>query len=289
MPVIQKEREPERKSLPGENPASAHPDRHHNRPPLEEVIPIEFKEELLREKPDFLVVMERYLDAANRAEATDEETLGKCGDLVKGYRACLSHINETHKIVKEPYLKGGRLVDAQKNELADRIEAAKRKVEGIGNAFVAKREAEQRAERERIAAEQRAAAEKAAAAERERERAEAEARRAQQEAANEEERIAAEKRAAEAAAAAEEAMSVAALAPVAETKPEPVRSDAGATVSGKQAWQSEVTDYTVAFCAVEDDPKVREAIDKAVARLVKAGKRSIEGVRIWPVAAANFR
>jgi len=289
VPVIQKEREPERKALPGENPASAQPDRLHNKPPLEEVIPIEFKEELLRERPDFLIVMERYLGAADRAEAVDDETLGKCGDLVKGYRACLSHITETHKLVKEPYLKGGRLVDAEKNALTERLDAAKRRVEGIGNSFVAKREAEQRAERERIAAEQRAAAERAAQAERERERAEAEARRAQQEAANDEERRAAEERAAQAADEAERAMSDAALAPSTQAAPEPVRSDAGATVSGKYEWQSEVTDYTVAFVAVEDDPKVREAIDKAIARLVKAGKRSIEGVRIWPVAKANFR
>ena len=41
--------------------------------------------------------------------------------------------------------------------------------------------------------------------------------------------------------------------------------------------------------AVSDNPKVREAIDKAVAGLVRAGKREIEGVRIWPVAKANFR
>ena len=40
---------------------------------------------------------------------------------------------------------------------------------------------------------------------------------------------------------------------------------------------------------MKDDPKVREAIDAAVKRLVKAGKRELVGVRIWPVAKANFR
>lgn len=274
---------------PGENPTSAPARLGHNKPPLEELIPEEFRAELLRERPEFLTKLDQLVDAAERAKVEDEESLGKCGDLVKAYRACLSHIDKTHKAVKEPHLLAGRLVDAEKNSLVERVQAAKKRVESIGDAFVAKRDAELRAERERIAAEQRAAAEKAAAAERERERAEREAIAAQQNAANEEERRKAEQRAAEAAAAAEEAMSAAALAPASNGAPEPVRSDAGATVSGKQDWQCEVTDYTVAFVAVEDDARVREAIDKAVARLVRAGKRQIEGVRIWPVAKANYR
>lgn len=286
MPVKTIEREPEPQALPGEAPASAGVG--HNRPPIEETVAAEFREELLRDRPDFMLTLEQLVEAADRAKAEDDETLGKCGDLVKRYRALKSHIETTHKTVKQPYLDGGRAADAEKNELVDRVEAAKRKVEAIGNAFVAKREAEQRAERERIAAEQRAAAERAAEAERQRERAEAEARRAAENAANEEERRAAEQRAAEAAAEAERAMSDAALSPVV-AKAEPVRSDEGATVSGKQEWQSQVTDYEVAFIAVADDEKVREAIDKAVARRVRAGTRKIEGVRIWPVAKANFR
>lgn len=290
MPVVQKEKPaPETRPLPGENPASANPDRHHNRPPLEEVIPIEFREELLRERHDFLDVMERNIGAADRAVATDDETLGKCGDLVKNYRACLAHISDAHKVVKEPYLQGGRLVDAEKNALVERIEAAKRKVEKIGNDFVAQREAEREAERRRIEAEQREAAEKAAAAAREQERLEAEAERARQEAASEEERIAAERRAEQARIEAEEAMAAAPLAAAAPDDSRLVRSDAGATVGGRQEWQSQVTDYEVAFMAVSDDEKVREAIDKAIARRVKAGARTIEGVRVWPVAKANFR
>jgi hypothetical protein len=261
----------------------------HNKPPLEEVVPEEFRAELLRARPDFFTKLEDAVGAADRANAVDDETLGRCGDLVNVYRALAKHIDAAHKTVKEPYLTGGRIVDAEKKALADRVDEAKRRVEAIGNGFVAKRQAEQRAEQERIAAEQRAAAERAAAAERERERAEREAILAQQQAANAEERAAAEERARIAAEEAEAAMSAAALAPAAAAASEPVRSDAGATVSGKQDWQSQVEDYTVAFMAVEDDEKVREAIDKAIARRVRAGSRKIEGVRIWPVAKANFR
>jgi hypothetical protein len=268
-------------------PAPAHIG--HNKPPLEELIPVEFRAELLRERPDFLTKLNDLIAAADRAKAEDDATLGKCGDLVKAYRACASHIDATHKAVKEPHLVAGRLVDAEKNALAGRLTEAKAKVEAIGNAFVAKREAEQRAERERIAAEQRAAAERAAQAERDRVAAEQEAARAAAEATTQAERDAAAERAAQAAREAEEAMAAASLAPATAARAEPVRSDAGATVSGKQDWACEVEDYAAAFRAVKSDPKVKEAIDAAVKRLVRAGQRELKGVRVWPVAKANFR
>jgi hypothetical protein len=208
---------------------------------------------------------------------------------VKAYRAILAHINATHKTAKQPHLDAGRLVDAEKNALIGPVEEAKRKVEAIGDAFVAKRDAAAKAERERVAAEQRAAAERAAAAERERERAEREAEQAALAAKSEEERQAADERARISAEEAARAMAEAALAPAAPEKVEPVRSDAGSTVSGKQEWKSQITDYTLAFIAVESNEKVREAIDRAVAALVRAGTRSIDGVRIYPVAKANFR
>lgn len=272
---------------PEAQPAAVH--MGHNKPPLEEIIPEEFRAELLREKPDFLNRMNDLVTAADRAHAEDDDSLGRCGDLVNAYRSAIKHIDVTHKAVKQPHLDAGRLVDAEKNALVDRVNDAKRKVETIGNAFIAKREAAQRAERERIATEQRAAAERAAQAEASRVRAEREAAEAQRAATTEDERKAAAERAAQAARDAEEAMAAAALAPAADNKPDPVRSDAGSTVSGKQEWQAEIEDYAKAFKAVKTDPKVKEAMDAAIKRLVRAGQREIAGVRIWPVAKASFR
>lgn len=274
---------------PGENPASAPAPMGHNKPPLEEIIPAEFRDELLRERPDFLTKLDQAVEAADRVKVVDDESLGRAGDLVNLYRAMIKHIDATHKAVKQPYLEGGRLVDAEKNALHGRVSEVKQRVEDIGNMFVARRDAERKAEQERIAAAERAAAERAAAAERERQEAERRAQEAARSAASEEERRVAEEQAAEAARKAEEAMADAALAPAATEKTEPVRSDAGATVSGKQEWRSEIEDYGKAFRAVKDDLKVREAIDAAIKRLVRAGKREINGVRIWPVAKANFR
>lgn len=274
---------------PEQRSQAAPPPAGHNRPPLDELIPQEFREALLSDRPDFDVKMRDLVDAANRAKADDDETLGRCGDLVKSYRAIIAHVEATHKAVKAPYLEGGRLVDAERKAMLAPVEAAKAKVEAIGNAYVAKREAEAKAERERILAEQRAAADAASRAERERIEAEQAAARALADAANEEEREAAASAAAEAARRAEEAQRAAALAPAAPAERTLIHSDAGATVGGKQEWLCEVEDYTKAMRHVRSDPKVKEAIDAAIKRLVRAGQRELTGVRIWPVAKANFR
>jgi len=275
--------------LPGENPAGAPAGIGHNKPPLEELIPEEFRAELLRERPDFLAKLDQYVGAAGRAVATNDDELARCGDLVNAYRALLKHIDATHTAVKAPHLLAGRLVDAEKNALKAGVEEAKVKVERIGNAYVADREAKRRAEEERLAAEQRAAAARAAAAERDRLEAERKAAAAAAEARSAEERAAAEREAEEARQRSQEAMADAALSAAAPGKVEPVRSDAGAAVSGKVEYQSQVEDFGKAFRAVKDDERVKEAVEKAIARLVRAGKREILGVRIWPVAKASFR
>ncbi len=169
---------------PSQAAPSAPPPAGHNRPPLDQLIPQEFREALLAEKPEFIKKMDDLVEAAERAKATDDETLGRCGDLVKSYRAVIAHVEATHKAVKAPYLEGGRLVDAERKAMLEPVERAKAKVEAIGNAYVAKRDAEARAERERVLAEQRAAAEAAARAERERIAAEQAATRALADAAN---------------------------------------------------------------------------------------------------------
>lgn len=261
----------------------------HNQPPLEDRIQMEFREELLTDKPEFLTVYENLISAVPRVAVIDDETLGKAGNMVKKLRAAEAHVDATHKTVKQPYLDSSRACDAEKKRLVGPLSEARAQVQRHMDNFTARREAEQRAERERIAAEQRAAAEAAARAEREREEAEQAAARAAAEAKSEEDRAAAAEKAREAAEKAEKAMAVASHAPAAPSRSEPVRSDEGTSVSGRTVWNSEVTDYTLAFIHVEDHPKVREAIDKAIAQQVKAGKRTLEGVRIWPTTQAIAR
>lgn len=261
----------------------------HNTAPLDEEARAKFRDQLLSEHPQFMQRLDDLEAAAGRVDVHDDDTLGRAGDLVKMFRSHAKHITETHEAVKKPYLEAGRAVDAQKNTLCGRLDDMKRQVEPKMNTYLAAKEAEQRAERERIAAEQRRLAEQAQAAERERQRAEQEAIEAARAATNDDERAAAEERRVAAAQAAEEAQAAAALAPAAAAKAEPVRSDAGSTVSGKQVWNSKVDDYPKAFKAVKDDAAVREAIDKAIARLVRAGKREIPGTTIWPTTQAIAR
>lgn len=283
MPIVQAAPEPEVVDL---NPRAV---MGANEPPIEEQIAMEFREALLSERPDFMVRMESAVEAVGRAEVVDDETLGKAGDLAKILRACEAYVAEVHKAVKEPHLARSRACDAEKNALTGKITVARSRLADVMNAFMAKREAERRAEEMRRAAEARAAAEAAAKAEREAREAELAAQRAMAEAANEAEREAAAARAAEAQREAEQRMADAALAAAPVGKAEPVRSDTGSTISGRTVWQSQVEDYAKAMKAVKSDPKVREAIDAAVQRLVKAGQREIPGTRIWSTTQAVAR
>lgn len=268
---------------------AAPPPAGHNKPPVDEEARAAFRERLLSDRPDFEQKLDDIEAGAGRVRVTNDEEYGRAGEFIKIMRGAAGHINDAHKAAKEPYLEGGRAVDAAKNVLIARLDDAKAKVQPLMNEYAARKDAEERAERARIAAEQRAAADRAAAAERERQQAEADARRAAAEATNAEERAAAQARADEAARIADEAMEAASLAAAAPARAEPVRSDTGVSISGTTVWNSEVEDYAKAFKVVKTDPKVKEAIDKAIARLVRAGQREIPGIRIWPTKQAVAR
>lgn len=232
----------------------------HNRPPMDVEARSDFDEKLAlskatRGKIDELVA------SADRAKAFNEDSLGKCGELVKQIRAADSVVSSTHETVKAPYLAAGRAVDAAKNELATKLAGAKKVVEDKQKTFLREEQARRDTEARRI----RDAQEQA-----DRERREQEA----------------------AAAAAGEP--IAAPEPVYAPPPptarmEPIRGDFGATVSTTKKKLCEVTDYTLAFMKVEKNAKVREAIDKAIAALVRAGEHEIDGVRIWDDIAVSNR
>ena len=237
----------------------------HNRPPLDAEAAAAFDEKLA-ETAGFLSKLEQLIEAADRAAVTDDVTLGHAGDLVASYRKADRYVSETHKAVKEPYLAAGRAVDAKKNEITARIQVARRKVDAVANRFLNERAARERAERERIAAEQRRQAEEAASAQ---------ALRDEAAATNDAEAM--------------EHVPVIAAPAAMPARAEPVRSDAGTTVSGRTITKAEVTDYTAAFAAVQSNPKVREAIDKAVQALARAGQRDIPGARVWEEQAMAAR
>lgn len=258
MPIAHETAEP----LPTEAPAP----RHHNEPPLEERVQMEFRDQMLAERPDFLRRYDDAIAAVGRAKVTDDETLGRAGDLDKVLRAAGQHIDATHKTVKQPYLDGGRACDAEKNRLAGPLAEARATLASQMNGYMAEREAARRAAEAERLAEERRQAELAAQAERER-----------QAALGQDDSHALS------------GVEVIAMAAAAPKRAEPVRSDLGVTVSGRTVWNSEVEDFAKAFKAVKGDEKVRQAIADAVQRLVRAGQREIPGVRIWSTIAAQAR
>jgi hypothetical protein len=109
----------------------------HNHPPASERIPAEFREALLTERPDFLQLLDNLSGAVERAKCDDEDTLVRCGQLVVTLRKAEQHVAEIHKAQKNPYLEAGRLVDAQKNALVERIAQQRETIEGLQKDYLA--------------------------------------------------------------------------------------------------------------------------------------------------------
>lgn len=68
-----------------------------------------------------------------------------------------------------------------------------------------------------------------------------------------------------------------------------VRGDLGARVAAQTEWKFEVTDFAKLPIAIRKHPTVLEAINKVIARQIKAGERKIAGVKIWPATKASVR
>lgn len=235
-----------------------------NRPPLDVEARYEFDRALDAIKPDMRGRIVDLVSAADRAAAVDEESAGRCGELVKQIRAAAKAVDDAHVTAKAPYLAAGRAVDDAKKELRNSLDDAKARVEDRQNQFLREEDAKRRAELRR-------------------QRDEEDARR----------REAIEREIAEAKASGQNIIDVAAVAPLPPPAPEPerqvIRGDYGATVSASKVWLSQVEDYEVAFIAVANNSKVREAIDTAIKAMVRGGVHEIPGVRIWSDVKANNR
>lgn len=264
MPITETKPKPE--ALPGENPASnPRAVLGGNNPPPEEQVTIDFREAMLEKLPTWEGRIEDLVAGAGRCEVTDAETAGKAGDLVKSIRFMTNAIADAHQSVKEPYLKATRAVDALKNSHTARLDAAKRNVEAKQTEFLRAEQARRDAERREAEARAREEAERAAEAERQRIAAEMEG---------------------DLDALAE--VEVVAPPAVVAKAPEPIRSgDTGTVVSGRKEWQCTVEDYELAVISMLDDEKVKEAIDACAKRRVRAGIRTIEGVKIWEAVVAR--
>jgi hypothetical protein len=108
----------------------------HNMPPASERIPAEFKEALLAERPDFLLLLDNLTGAVGRASCSDADTLARCGQLAVTLRKAEQHVAEVHKSQKAPHLEAGRLVDAERAALVDRITRDRDQIESLQTDFL---------------------------------------------------------------------------------------------------------------------------------------------------------
>ncbi|WP_337846785.1 hypothetical protein [Sphingomonas sp.] len=234
-----------------------------NRPPADVEARAAF-DDLIDQRDGFRQRMADLIGAADRANAVDDETAGRCGELVKQIRAATKVVEDAHTTTKAPYLAAGRAVDSAKTELVGPLNAAKAKVEAKQTQYLREVEAQRQAELRR--------------------QREAEEARRREEA----ERLTAERARAEPAAVAPEPAFAPPPPPI-EPERAVIRGDYGAAVSGQRVWLSQVEDYEVAFIAVSNNSKVREAIDTAIKAMVRGGVHEIPGVRIWSDVKASNR
>lgn len=232
----------------------------HNRPAPADDAVRDFNE-ALSQRDGFDARIDALLGSASRAVAHDAETAGRCGELIKQMVAVERVIEDARKTVKEPYFEAGKAVDAVAKAKAGPVADAKAQVNAKLSTFM-------REEEERRRADQRRADD---------------LRRSQE----------AEQRAAEDAARAANLPlpepAAPTPAPAVADEPTRIRGDYGTLASAKTVWKHEVTDWEVAFMAVSENERVRDAIDKAIGAMVRSGTRKIEGVRIYSDTVAQVR
>jgi ABC-type transporter Mla subunit MlaD len=231
----------------------------HNRPPIQEQGVTDFNQAIdghdgLRKRITDLI------DSATRATATNDDTAGRCAELIRQMSAVEKVVDSERVSVKQPYLDAGRNIDASAKTLVALLSDSKAKVRGIAETYMRDKAAREAAEARRMAE----------IARQEREEAEA---RAHAEAAL----AAVENRVPD-----PEIMEAPAVIPIRQAPPETtqVRSDFGAVASARKTKVAVITDWDKAFKSVRTVPAVQEAIQRAVQALVRAGQTDIAGVKI---------
>lgn len=232
--------------------------RHDNQPPLEDRIAMQFEDQLRDQN-----LLQRITDitaSAGRVPATinDETIAGKVGDLITQARTCRQAVEAAREVHNRPLLTAQRNLkgraDALLKPMDDAIQAVKRQLD----AFMAE-QARLRAEARRQADEQARIAREAAAA-------------AAQDAAGDE--------------------PTAVPPPVihAAMITDPVARGDMSRVGTRTVWRHEI-EVPIAKLpkTILENEKVVEAINSVIAAQVRAGTRTIKGVRIWDEQVANVR
>lgn len=231
------------------------------------------RERLQEESGALLKRRDELLAGASRIpdKIEDDEIAGKVADFIKLVSACTKNAEGLRVARKEPFLESGRVVDGFFKAVTEPLEKAKGQISARLTVWQRQKAAEEKRLRDEAEAIARIAATKAAEAAREAERA-----------AQNDAQLAT---AIEAAAAAKQAAADAVVAErAAAAKPADMsrtRGDVGAVASLVQFW-----DFTDLNRDAIDLEALRQhlpadALEKAVRSFVKAGGRTLAGVRIF--------
>lgn len=231
-----------------------------NRPPPDEQARADFNEAIRSHKINIRGRIADLLGSAGRAVANDDESAGRCAELIRQMSAIEKAVDDERVDVKAPYLAAGRAIDESAKSLVAELGTAKAKVRNMAEAYLRQKAA---AEKARLAQEE---AERQAARDRAAELAEQEVQRAADEGRLPDSDVIA-------------ALDAVGAKPV-EAEPVQVRSDMGAVASARKIKVATITDWAKAFKAVKTVPAVQEAIQKAINGLVRAGQTEIPGVTI---------
>lgn len=209
----------------------------------------------------------------------DEDTARKVTDFVRQLSAAAKAADGARVAAKEPYLEGGRLIDGFFRQIVDPLMTVKRRTEASLTTFLREKEAKERRERE----------------EREREAREIERKRreeaeAAEKAISDERSLAAavdaENRRKQAEADAIEAEKDATAKPAEMSR---VRGEYGALSSLRTTWTFSDLDRDEIDLEMLRHHLPMDGLERAVRSFVKAGGRTLVGVKIFETTGAVVR
>lgn len=241
----------------------------HNQAPLKEMLAVSYA--------DLAKDVAAALGSFERAPATidDDTMLGKFGDLTRHINKLLKDADDYREAEKKPFLSAGREVDEFFKPLAGNLTDAKKSLLARSTDYLSKKEAVERASRE---ATERQAREDADARLREAEAA--------QDAGDTDGALSklAEAEVAECQAVEAQVAATAKPADLARTY-----STGGSVSTLKKEWTFAVEDRAVISLDVLRPYLAPDAVDKAIRAYVKAGNRTLAGVRIYEAPKAMVR
>lgn len=240
-----------------------------NEPPLADRLEIEHAA-----IADETAALAKRADAAPKEVASDAD-VEVIGGIVKDARALTNRARNAHKIEKEPYLTGGKAVDAFFKVFTERLDRIVTILEGRASAYHNRKAEEERRRR----------AEEAARIRAEEDRKRLEAEKAKREATQARKIEEADRLSTHA-----DAMEASAAAPAADMI-EKTRTASGVSVSAETKWEYRIVDYQLIPLDKLRPYLKREEVEKAIRSFVRINKNAepLSGVEIFEDIKTKFR